>query len=480
MHSPSLVLSNVRLADEVANAPLGDKRRSDRFVEIVLRLAEDPQASIPDAMKSEAAAEAYYRLMRNEAVDHFSLNVPHIESTQKRCAGLATLLVVHDTTEFAFDIHDEPARENLARLSMNRQGFHWHASLAVTADGLRAPMGLVESRPFVHASEIEGEESVKMWSEIDGIMANEQERWLDSVERSDARLTSVGKVIHVMDREGDDYLTLFPMLVAGYSFVVRMVGNRNVSTGPRRKDFQSLEEALEEVLWNEDERDVMLSARPKRKAKNGHPVRRARQARLKMRSVAVELRRPNQIPADHAPDRIAVHVVEVCEVAPPKDEEPVRWLLVTDQPIDTSDACWQVVDWYRSRWVIEEYFKAIKTGAGYTKLQHRRAQTLLAALSAKLVIGWHLLIMRNLARDLGDADAAAVVNPVQLHILRLLKPKLIGAEPTAEQVMQAVAQLGGHLKRNGPPGWMTLGKGYAHLLELEKGFRMATNGGKEM
>jgi hypothetical protein len=39
------------------------------------------------------------------------------------------------------------------------------------------------------------------------------------------------------------------------------------------------------------------------------------------------------------------------------------------------------------------------------------------------------------------------------------------------QAMLAVAQLGGHIKNNGDPGWLVLGRGYEELLVLEEGAR---------
>ncbi len=74
----------------------------------------------------------------------------------------------------------------------------------------------------------------------------------------------------------------------------------------------------------------------------------------------------------------------------------------------------------------------------------------------------------------------AVVNALQLEVLRALKPKLIGAEPTAADVMAAIAQLGGHLRQNGPPGWQVLGRGWKHMREIEKGYRLGLQQGKKM
>ena len=465
---------------EVANAPLGDARRIRRYVMIIDAFVRRPDASVPEAMGDEARLEGYYRMMRNEAIDHFKLLEAHFDGARRRSEAVKAVLVVHDTTELAFEIDDEPAREHLARLSANRQGFEWHASLAVSADGLRAPLGLVASRPFVHDSQLEDEEARAFWQAIDGVMDNEQRRWIEAVEAAEARLEQVDSVIHVMDQEADDYLTLFAMQASGYSFVVRISADRNVCDGPRRTDFKELTDALAEVEWVADARAVDLSARPKRKGSKGHPVRRARTARLKARAARVAFRRPDHILAPHAPARLEVNVVEVLEVGPPDKEEPVRWLLVTDQPIDTAEEIWQIVDWYRARWVIEEFFKSLKTGAAYLKLQHKRAATLLAALAAKAVVAWHLLVLRHIGRNLGEADARAVVNDVQLALLRSLKPKHFGRKPTAADALAAVAELGGHIRRNGPPGWLVLGRGWKHLRELEKGYRLGLQGREEM
>jgi hypothetical protein len=52
-----------------------------------------------------------------------------------------------------------------------------------------------------------------------------------------------------------------------------------------------------------------------------------------------------------------------------------------------------------------------------------------------------------------------------------LAPAEIPAAPTAKHALAVVAQLGGHLKRNGPPGCQVLGRGLEALLLIELGWR---------
>lgn len=57
---------------------------------------------------------------------------------------------------------------------------------------------------------------------------------MDGVEAAMPYLENVDKVVHIMDRKGDDYGTLFPMNTSGYSYVVSMVDDRSMCDGPLR------------------------------------------------------------------------------------------------------------------------------------------------------------------------------------------------------------------------------------------------------
>ena len=49
--------------------------------------------------------------------------------------------------------------------------------------------------------------------------------------------------------------------------------------------------------------------------------------------------------------------------------------------------------------------------------------------------------------------------------------KPLPARPTVRDAMLAIAALGGHVKNNGDPGWLVLGRGLHDLLLLELGWR---------
>ena len=121
--------------------------------------------------------------------------------------------------------------------------------------------------------------------------------------------------------------------------------------------------------------------------------------------------------------------------------------------------------------MIEEYFKALKTGCAYEKRQLETAHSLLNALALLAPVAWRLLLLRHLSREAPERPASAALTPTQLAVLRAVAKRPIPDKPTVQDAMLAIAGLGGHLPRNGDPGWLVLGRGMHDLLLLELGWR---------
>ena len=175
----------------------------------------------------------------------------------------------------------------------------------------------------------------------------------------------------------------------------------------------------------------------------------------------------------HAPEReLALNVVRVWEIDPPRGEPAVSWILFTTEPIGTAKQLLEIVDHYRSRWVIEEFFKALKSGCSIEKRQLESYRALSVALAVFLPIAWRLLLARSVARTMPNAPAAVIATKTQLLLLKH-KLKLKAMPKTAVEATLAIAKLGGHLRRNGTPGWITLGRGFEDLLLMEVGWKAA-------
>ena len=153
----------------------------------------------------------------------------------------------------------------------------------------------------------------------------------------------------------------------------------------------------------------------------------------------------------------------------------MEWFLLTDLPISNDEQIAFVVDCYRGRWTVEEYFKALKTGCQYEKRQLETAHSLLNALAVLAPVAWRLLLLRHLARHAPERPASAALTSSQLDVLHAVAKRPISARPTVREAMLAIAGLGGHLPRNGDPGWLVLGRGMHDLLLLELGWRARGN-----
>ena len=149
------------------------------------------------------------------------------------------------------------------------------------------------------------------------------------------------------------------------------------------------------------------------------------------------------------------------------------WYLITSEPIETQEQILAVVDAYRARWLIEEYFKTIKTGCIFEERQLETKTTILKGLALFTPVAWALLRMRALSRSSERSPIATVLSPAQLAVLKKETGIPLRKNSSAADAYLAVARLGGHIKNNGPPGWQVLGRGYAKLLTLETGYKIA-------
>lgn len=457
-----------RASTELAGVDLGDARLDRRAGVLADRLAERPSESFPQAL-DDAELEGAYRFFGNDQVTPEAILAPHFRQSARRAGGLPRIIVSHDTTQFEFA--GQVKRKGLGRLiKPSAQGFFGHFSLALSSDGERRPLGLLALETVFRLRKSIGH---KDWTPEQRL--GESERWLRSVEAVEERLSGLSQAIHVMDREGDQYALLAALDDSKRPFVIRSFQDRRLS-GDDESRLRAAASAAKVAL----RRDVPLSPRPHIKGPKGqrHPARRHRVARLSFAATSLELRRPTEA-QERAAGPLRLNVVHVFERRPPPGEPAVEWFLLTNLPIASENAITFVVDCYRARWSIEEFFKALKTGCQFEKRQLESAQSLLNALAILAPVAWRLLLLRHLARAKDPGPVTNALTPKQLEVLRAVTKRPIPARPTARDAMLAIAALGGHLKSNGDPGWLVLGRGMHDLLLLELGWRAREASGSD-
>lgn len=460
-----------RAASAFAKLDLGDPRRAERLVQTVRRLAERPHVSIPQAMGSEAELEGAYRLLHNRHVTIDQLSEAHAKTTAERARSVGRVLAIHDTTTCEF-AHAAP--EDVGYLSTGKAGFMAHYSLVVAGDGTRRPLGIAHietlsrSKPPSAPSRDGRKKRNVSGSASSKNPERESLRWMRGFTQATERLAGC-TVIHVADREGDNYALLAGAFDLKQRYVIRVrVGDRRA----RLKDgadgtLKSLAQSSEGML----SREVPLASRKapsQPRAKKTHPPRASRMAKLTFSATEVEIGKPRYV--DGLPKTLTLNMVHVLERNPPEGEKSVEWLLFTTESIATANDIAEVVDIYRARWLIEECNKALKTGCQYEQRQLESKDALLTLLAMTLPIACELLWLRSVCRAQPDRPAKEILSSTQLQILRTLGSRKLSDEPTAHEALWAVARLGGHTRSNGEPGWLVLLRGMEDLLNLEVGW----------
>jgi hypothetical protein len=175
------------------------------------------------------------------------------------------------------------------------------------------------------------------------------------------------------------------------------------------------------------------------------------------------------------PGTIPVWVVRVWEPEPPPGvKQALEWILIVSVPTLTLAEAWERVEWYTCRWLVEEYHQCLKTGCLLEQRrlgQGERVQRLLGVLAPTAV---RLLQLREIARLTPQRLARAALPPDLVNLVAHLAE--VPAETlTMEGFWRAVAQQGGHRgrRRDGPPGWQTLWKGWHYIQTVLEGVRLA-------
>jgi hypothetical protein len=93
-------------------------------------------------------------------------------------------------------------------------------------------------------------------------------------------------------------------------------------------------------------------------ARHGHPGR-STQLQLSFGQMTL-------LPPRHEPraskEPLTVWVMRIWEEQAPEGEEPLEWILVTSVPTTTLEQAWERVEWYRHRWLVEDYHQCLKSG----------------------------------------------------------------------------------------------------------------------
>jgi hypothetical protein len=435
-------------------ARLGDQRRTRRAVKAACGMVRDPAAARPKQHPTWKDLKAVYRLLDEPDVTFEALMQPHWQQTRACLPHEAVVLLVQDTREIDLSAH--ATMTGLGPIGNGQgRGFLLQTVLAVAPEAQRV-LGCLAQRPFLRVPAPPQEQRYHRRHREH----RETDVWMQMVEQIGTPV-GAGLLVHGGDR-GADMLPFFRQGLATQThFVGRAAQNRRIQAGE-----QAIALLLDQVRsWpSQGQRPFAVPASHGREK---------RQTTLQISVGPAPLLPPWNDPRGNK-EPLPVWVVRVWESEPSVEEEALEWILLTSLCIETCAHAWQRVDWYRCRWVVEEYHQCLKTGCRLEERSLRTIERLLRLLGVLSPIAVRLLQLRDLARLAPEGPAAQVME-AEACALIAARASLPPAQLTLARFWQEVARLGGHLgrRRDGPPGWKTLWKGWLHLQTMLEGVHLA-------
>jgi hypothetical protein len=380
------------------------------------------------------------------------------------------VLAIQDTSQIALG-NREKARQGFGPIGKggNLRGVLIHPVLAVDAASGDL-LGLVDVEVWNRRQRVTKKARQRLKAE------RESRRWGDGTARAGEVLAKARSVTVVMDREGDDYHD-FAHRPERVHILTRVKHDRKIETGEPGKDtvlsryVKGLPEAGRFAI------DVPAA-----------PGRAARRAKLALRFAPVTIKVPtSDMSAQERkalPPNVRLHVVEVREIDAPEGVEPLRWLLLTSREVADGAEARRIVGFYRLRWIVEEYFRTLKT-AGFqledSDMSDPEAFMNFAAMAAIAAVTVTQLLR---ARDNpGGQTLLDAFDAEDEQVIEAICADYEGPSPTRRQTNPhprgtmaratwVIARLGGWTGYYGKPGPRTLNRGFERFKAIRYGARL--------
>jgi hypothetical protein len=371
------------------------------------------------------------------------------------CREAGEYLLIEDTTLLDYTNHG--AVEGLGFIGNGGAGLSLHSTLALKVaawDLEQRPettvVGLLKQQCWSQRHRPKGEtRAERLWRS-----SRMSRRWAQVLETCPS-VPQGSHWTYIADRESDFYEPMCRCRERGVDFVIRACQNRRLAAGAGHL-WESLEgvAALGQV-------EVELRSRPGQGA---------RRAVVELRSQKVDLSGPWR-PGGWQGDLEGIWVIEVREKDPPAQAEPLHWILLSSLPGQNLTQVRRIVGCYTARWHVEEYHKALKSGAGVEESQLTQAYRLETLLAVLALVAVRLLQSKLLARTC--PQQALTPDQVSQEALKILEVKVGKPKEgwTQSTFWIGVARLGGFIGRKGDgmPGWQTIWRGWQRLLWMNEG-----------
>jgi hypothetical protein len=294
----------------------------------------------------------------------------------------------------------------------------------------------------------------------------ESQRWLDGARTASRVLAQAAHITVVADRESDIYQG-YAQRPANVHLLTRMARDRRILT----------QEGKSQLLYAFS--DTLPVCRTIQVTIPAAPGRKERRTRLQLRFAPVTVRRPQNVKDKETPRTLTLNLVDIREVGAPATEDAIHWRLLTTHAVSTFTQAVRMLALYRKRWLIEEYFKVLKTGGMDIENARIEKPATMINLTGAAGIAAATIMKLKQARDgltddgletVFDEDDELLFEALTLHLEgNTLKQKNPHRPGTLARAQWVIARLGGWNCYYGKPGPKTYSRGLAKFHDIKLG-----------
>lgn len=431
---------------------LKDRRRTARLRQLVSDMANHPDSSLPQTCEGWAGTLAAYRFLDNDHVTPEDIADGLCAGTATKLDGRRRILAIDDTTSLDFTTH--PATAGLGHLEHpSHVGLLVHTTMAVSLEGV--PLGILGQDSWARDPETKGQKQQRKQRPFE---EKESAKWVRSERRWIQALRRDLELLDIKDAEADIYDVMAEPRRPGHYLLVRVAQAQRCVTAETRYLARTVEqfEVAGGMILNLQRADDQP----------------ARRATLEVRFGPVVVL-PPQARASERLAPLPLWAVLATEVGAPKGVKPLRWLLLTDEPLESLADAVQRVEWYHVRWLIERLHYVLKSGQQVEQLQLATAERLRRAVAVKTCVACAVLWLCYEARVHPDEPVTRLLADHEWRLLyaRVTKQPPPTEPPTLREAVILLARLGGFLarRRDGMPGVKCLWRGVVAFYWLMEG-----------
>ena len=417
---------------EFSDVDFGDIRLNNRFMDIARKFSLRPDETINKSLDKFSDKKGAYRLFSNNKFTSEIIFRSHIASTINRLKNENTTLIIHDSSYFSFN--SKRSIKGLGNIggkagSEDTHGFISHYGLAVTPND--QPMGLLNMTSWSRAYE-------SPWEK-------ESDRWEESFYEAEKQCKNITKVIHLADREADQFQLLYDSIEQKRNFIIRS------------KHDRILENEDHYLRWHLEKKKVNHEC-----SIFHSKLKKDVDAVVKYGEIEFIDTCPRIKPGLKSErKKVKLNIVEIKTKNLDKNDE-LSWILLTSLPVNNYGDAFLVIDYYSKRWHIENYFKVLKDGCcKVERASLRTFEKLEKYISFFSIIAWKLYNLKHHAEANPDEDAELHFSAEEVLILKIKNKIPKEQKITIREALRLIAKMGGFngRKSDGEPGLVSLWRG---------------------